>query len=266
MLTTVAHSQSQLQSQAKPQRIVSMNLCADQLLMLLVDRSRIQSLSNLANDPNLSAIADQVGDIPLNEGRVEHIITMRPDLVIAGRYTTTEANLLLQRLGYRVEMLNMAMSIEDIEHNIDWMAQLTATEEKGKQLIHDMRQRLARASQLAARKPRRLAVVYSPNGFTSGKNTLSNQAMNLAGLDNLAVRKGIEIYGTLSLETLLKAEPELVIINDGTINQYSLAQRQLKHPALTHWLKQRKVIRIPPQFWICGGPIMADAVDYLLMQ
>ena len=46
-------------------RIVSINLCTDQLLLLLAPRSRIASVSHLAANPLYSAYADRAGGLPV---------------------------------------------------------------------------------------------------------------------------------------------------------------------------------------------------------
>jgi iron complex transport system substrate-binding protein len=44
---------------AAPQKIVSLNLCTDQLLMLLADPNQIASLSKIVDDPNVSILAEK---------------------------------------------------------------------------------------------------------------------------------------------------------------------------------------------------------------
>ena len=44
-------------AQAKPQRIVSLNLCTDQLLLQLVEPERIAALTYLSDDPRQSVEA-----------------------------------------------------------------------------------------------------------------------------------------------------------------------------------------------------------------
>ena len=49
----------------KPSRIVSLDLCTDQLLVELVDRGRIAAVTHLAADPSLPALVlGQVGGLP----------------------------------------------------------------------------------------------------------------------------------------------------------------------------------------------------------
>ena len=59
---------------AKPQRIVSIGLCTDQLSLLLAERAQIASLSVWSRDRNMSYMIDAVGDIPLNNATVEEVI------------------------------------------------------------------------------------------------------------------------------------------------------------------------------------------------
>ncbi|MFM2128529.1 MAG: hypothetical protein RL477_75, partial [Pseudomonadota bacterium] len=83
----------------KPQRIVSINLCTDQLAMLLVPAERIVSLSFLAADPASSAMAELGARFHLNHGLAEEILPLDPDIVLAGPHGAGAAIALLRRLG-----------------------------------------------------------------------------------------------------------------------------------------------------------------------
>ena len=92
----------------KPQRIVSLNLCTDQLLLMMVERERIASISKLGADPRHSFMIDYVGDLPVNHALAEEIIHYQPDLVLAGDYTAPHLLNMLRRQGYRVETFPVA--------------------------------------------------------------------------------------------------------------------------------------------------------------
>ena len=49
-----------------PRRVVSMNLCTDQLAMLIADPAQITSLSYLSTDPRSSAMHRRARDFPQN--------------------------------------------------------------------------------------------------------------------------------------------------------------------------------------------------------
>lgn len=71
-------------ARAAPQRVASIYLCADVLLVRLAERERIVSLTRFAADPALSPVADVARGIAVNRGRAEDILPLQPDLVIAG--------------------------------------------------------------------------------------------------------------------------------------------------------------------------------------
>src|SRR5690606_31042246 len=71
-----------LPAESAPQRVVSMNLCTDQIAMLLAAEGQLISVSDLAADPRMSSMADKAAAYHENHGRAEEIYLMRPDLVI----------------------------------------------------------------------------------------------------------------------------------------------------------------------------------------
>src|SRR5690606_36868552 len=72
---------------AKP-RVASINLCADQLVLLLADAEQITTVSWLAADPEESLLAPEARRHALNYGTAEELLRYAPDVVIAGTYTS----------------------------------------------------------------------------------------------------------------------------------------------------------------------------------
>ena len=160
-----------------PQRIVSMGLCTDQLVLLLARRDRIASLSYLAADPAMSVIADQVGDIPLNYGLAEEILPLRPDLVFTGAYAGGPTAALLERLGYHVIRLDFARNLNDVRVLIRRVAGLVGERKKGEAEIAAFDARLALIPPPDPATPRLVAAVYQPNGYTTGSDTLAASSL-----------------------------------------------------------------------------------------
>ena len=88
-----------------PKRDVSMNLCTDQLVLLIAKRSRIASVSYLARGPLFSHLANRAQDIPINHGLAEEILPLEPDLVLVGSHTIRPTTVLLRKLGIKVLVL-----------------------------------------------------------------------------------------------------------------------------------------------------------------
>src|SRR5690349_18355271 len=69
---------------APPQRVVSFNICADQLVVALADPAQIAGLSPYAVDPTLSAVAEEARAFRRIEWQAESIVPLNPDLVLIG--------------------------------------------------------------------------------------------------------------------------------------------------------------------------------------
>ena len=51
-----------------PKRIVSLNLCSDQLVLALADRGQIAGLTSNVRDPDMSAAAEAARGLPMLRG------------------------------------------------------------------------------------------------------------------------------------------------------------------------------------------------------
>ncbi len=246
----------------QPQRVVSVNLCTDQLLLMLADRKQIASVSHLAVEPTSSFMADEASTFPINHAGAEEILALKPDLVVAGAYTDRALVALLKQLNYPIEVFPLTENIDDIRRNISRMAQLLHRQEAGKRVLRDMDQRLASVKRQRPPKPPRGAF-YQPNGYTGGTNTLQHSAMQMAGWHNIAAEEGVVGYGVIDMERLMLAQPVQLFTSSYAPGTDSRGQRIIHHPALQRLTRGRPLIEIDYKYWICGGPMIADAVELL---
>ena len=219
---------------AAPQRIVSMNLCTDQLTLMLVEPARIASISFLGADPAESPVADMARGIPINHGLAEEVIAVKPDLVLTGRFSTGFAKAMLRRLGYPVIEVDSPRTINAIHTVVRQVAVALAAADRGDQLLADMDRRLAMVAANASRRPRSTALIYDANGFTVGRPGVSDEIMTLAGLDNLAPGLGISEYGQVPLETMIAARPAHIVHLVYRPGVPSMADAVMHHPVLKH--------------------------------
>lgn len=246
----------------KPQRIVSLNLCADELLLRLVEPQRIASVTWLAHDPRASTVAAQAAAIPANRGLADEIIPLRPDLVVAGKYTTRTAAGLLQRLNAPLVELDVPQTPDEVAAQIRTLAQAVGEPERGEAVIAAMTARLdALGSVPADRRP--TAVVLRPNGLTAGTGSLADALMARAGLDNLAARLPLAGHGALPLEVILLGGADLLIVDSAPDAPPSLAQAVLHHPAVAALAERVRTVSLPARLWTCAGPQNAEAAALL---
>lgn len=251
------------QVMARPLRIASLNLCSDQLLMMLVEPERIVSLSHFIVDPQYSFMTQYVGATPINHGDAEEIIPLQPDLVLAGRYSAREGTQLLQRLGYNVVVLDLPQTLAMAGDVIRSVAKAVDENARGEQIIAAME---VRKQQLRARarhdQPK--ALIYAPNGFTSGAQTMNNEVLEFAGYRNIGAELGINGFAQVPLERVLLAQPQYVIFDDILDNHDAQAYRSINHPVWRKIIAGSGIISVPANRWNCAGPQVLDAVEILI--
>ncbi len=70
LMAAIASHASAAEADA-PRRVVSFNLCADQLLLALADPGQIVALSRFSRDPGMSAAARKARSFPVASGGIE---------------------------------------------------------------------------------------------------------------------------------------------------------------------------------------------------
>ena len=248
---------------AKPQRIVSIGMCADQLLLMLAERSQIASLSSFATNSNMSYMADAVGDIPLNNTSIEDVIPYQPDLVVGSNFAAWDTARFLRQLGYEVKLLAPPTTVEEIYIMLREFGDWTGNQDRAQKLIQEMKQAIEEIQLANADKSEKSVIIYSPNGYTIGANTLENEILNLAGFRNLAAEMGIEGFQRISLERLIAAKPDILHIDDPVSRRDSLASAYIGHPALDQAVAQKDQVYIPERLRICAGPMVTEAIEYM---
>lgn len=242
---------------AAPSRVVSMNLCTDQLAMMLAADGQLISVSNLAQDPRMSAMAEEAARYPVNHGRAEEIYLMRPDLVIAGQFGSAATVQLLQRLGVRVEVFPVAETVEAIRDDILAMGNLLGREEAAEDLLGRFDAGLERVTR---RADRGTAALYYANGFTSGRETLAGEIVTAAGFRNMADDYQITTTSVLPLELLVMSAPDQLITGAAWPGQ-SRSEAILDHPALARSNPESR--SVTDRDWVCGTPAILDAIKAL---
>jgi iron complex transport system substrate-binding protein len=241
-----------------PSRVVSINLCTDQLAMLIAAPGQLLSVSYLARDLRLSTMTAEAAAYPVNHGRAEEVVLHAPDLVLADVWSSPTTLSMLERLGLRVERFEPGATIGDVAANIRRMGALLGRKEVAEALARDVEARLAALPPAGEEGP--LAALYGPNSYLAGVNSLSGQIVATAGYRNVAAGFGIEGGGTLPLEALVMAGPDVLITGAGEPGR-SRAEEVLSHPALA-LMPASEVLADAD--WTCATPAAVAAVERLV--
>ncbi|MEB8389350.1 ABC transporter substrate-binding protein [Rhodobacteraceae bacterium KMM 6894] len=249
-----------------PQRVVSINLCTDQLAMMLAAPGQLQSVTHVSLDSRMSPMAEQAANYSINHGLAEEIYMLRPDLVLAGIYTPRETTAMLERLGIPVAVFAPVTSLDDLRANLTQMGAVLHRDAVAQAELDAFDAGLAalRAEALQGPKgPGPRAALYYANGYTAGTSSLAHELLEVAGLRNAVVEAGYTDGGKLALETLAMIQPQMVI----TAQRYpggSHAEAVMDHPVVAGLRGEVASAVIADQDWVCGTPFVLNAIKGLV--
>lgn len=242
-------------------RIVSINLCTDQLLLELVPRERIAGLSHLAADRTLSATAARADGLATTHGQAEEVLELEPDLVLTVEYSTPAAVDMLRRLGKRVVVLPLASDLDGIRAAVRKLADALGERARGEAVIARFDERLAAAAPRSDVHPTALA--YQINSLAAGPASLLDAAMTAAGFANQARSEPLGPAGRLPLELLVTRPPDLLVMANSPEEFRTVSADNLRHPAIRRVMATRPSVEVPMSLWLCGTPALAEAVERL---
>lgn len=245
----------------KPRRIVSIHACADQVLLALADREQIVALSPYATDERLSFLADRARTYRIASGSAEETLQMQPDLVLAGRFTKASTRAILKREGLRVETLAPVRTIADSIAQIRRVAGLIGQSERGETLIGRIEKTTdALRGRFAARHA--TALLLQRRGYVTGRNSLVGDILRLVGIENVA-DFGPRPGGQISLEAVLTARPDILIVAKADPDASDQGIALLSHPALMRLYPPSRRLILPERLTVCGGPAQPLALNHI---
>lgn len=246
---------------AAPERVMSLNLCTDQLAMTLAEPEQLISVSFLAREPDLSMLHEKAQDFPVNRGLAEEVFLEKPDLVVTGTYSLHNTTALLKRLGFRIEEFSFVQTLDTIPGEIRRMGALLGQEARAEKLAEDFSQELdAIAKSQCDMRPTMIA--YDQNGVALGSGTLADSVMQAAGFANLAADLGLVGVAPFPLEQVIAARPD-VIVTSASEGAPTLGEHVPRHPAIAALPDTRIGAFVPAGAWSCGSPAVIEAVRAL---
>lgn len=248
-----------------PQRIVSVNLGSDEILLSLVPE-RVVAVSYLAVDPGISNVVDAARKVPHKlKTDAEKILAFNPDLVVLGGHTSADVVDQLKKAGLSVVRLQRYGSIQEIEETILELGEAVGEAERAQRLVAQMQARIKAIAERTAKTQRARLISYNPSGFTAGRETIFDDLVRYAGGLNLSREASIKGFKKLSLERLLVMDPEVIITSAWTPRSPRFFQEFSSHPALKEVsaFKSERVFQLPGRYMVTTSHYIADGVEAL---
>ncbi len=236
-------------AEAAPRRVASLNLCTDELLLMLARPGQIVSVTHLAQNPAETPLWKQARHYRRNDGSLVSVAGLRPDLVLTMGGGARDRVRIAARLGIPILDLPFPQSLADIEASIAKVASALGRPEAAAPILGRMRA-------LASSIPRREVdtVWLGGGGRSVSADGLAAGWMRYAGLRQRRLQGD-----RISLEQLLVRPPALLLRSQYRSGQYSSEQKWLSHPLAAQTRRSRS-IDTDGRLWTCMGPPMIGEI------
>jgi iron complex transport system substrate-binding protein len=236
---------------AAPRRVASLNLCTDELLLILGAPDQIASVTHLAQSPGETPLWRQARRHARNDGSLVSVAALRPDLVLTMGGGARDRQRIATRLGIRVLDLPFPRTVADIEQSITAVGDALGAPERARRL-------LGAIGRIRQKTPKRSidTVWLGGGGRSVAPDSLAGQWMAFAGF-----RQRPLPGDRMTLEQLLVRPPAVLLRSDYRAGQYSGEQRWLSHPLAAR--KTARTIVTDGRRWTCMGALMIAEIARL---
>jgi len=246
-------------------RVASMNACTDQLLIPLADPAQIVGLSRYSRDAGQSFAAADARRFPVLSGSAEDILVLKPDVVVASLFDKRSTRELLQAHGVQMAEFSVPRNLDEVKAQIRKMGEVVQHPDRAEAEITRLDAAMAEARQAVT--DRHYSVLpLSRRGWVSGSNSLISSLLSATGLYNVAGELGVATGGFVPLEKIVKARPDFLLVSQAGDRAADDGAAFLLHPALERFYPPQKRIVIPDRLTVCGGVMLADALDVLVKE
>jgi iron complex transport system substrate-binding protein len=245
-----------------PDRVASLNLTADEVLVEILPPERLVAVTTFADQRGTSNI---VGRVPASAVRfpkadLERLVALRPDLVIVSEYTDPDFLHLLERSGLRWHRMEGLHSLDGYRQAILDLGAAVGARSRAEALVARYDQVLA---ELAKRlrgvpKPR---VMYWASGMTAGGDTAIGALIESAGAVNVGREAGVTSIAPIGAERAFVADPDVVLLGEWPGVREGLEQ----HPLLSQLraVREHRIIQMPTELLVTLSQHAAEASWYL---
>jgi iron complex transport system substrate-binding protein len=200
--------------EAPAERIVSMAPANTEILFALGAGQTVVGRDEFSDYPEAALDIPSVGG-GFGEYNTEAIVSLQPDLVLAGGINTPDQVQALQDLGLSAYMLSNPVDFDGLYANLEAVGTLTGRQAEAEQLVHQLRDRVGTITEQLA-GTREVRVFFEVDGtdptapWSTGTGTFQDYLIRLAGGENVVSFEG---WGQVNLEDLIASDPQVILFS-----------------------------------------------------
>ncbi|NCD08659.1 MAG: ABC transporter substrate-binding protein [Negativicutes bacterium] len=217
----------------KPKRIVSLSISVDEILLDMVNPDRIVALTNLADDPGISSVAEKAKAVKqrVRVKNMEQLLMLEPDLVIVPDWIGIELAQNLRGIGIPVYVYKTPVTIAEIQKSIHEIAKVVHEEKNGEIIVATMQKRLAALEYKLRDIPdnkRQTVVALSLMGAFGGKGTTFDDICKHAHVINGVSETGIDKNESITKEQIVAIDPDIFLMPTWDFDNKGDAERLIQ--------------------------------------
>jgi iron complex transport system substrate-binding protein len=265
---TFAQEEKTITIKKKPLRIIPHAVGVAEILWAICPRERLVAFNEFSADPEFSFIADEVRakGLIFQSKQTELIIGYQPDMVFTVFYSGGEFKEKLKQAKIPYCDLGYFGTIESIKDQILLIGKIIGEEGNAQALVKMITARILELKGKLPKKAKPIRVLYyDEGGYIPGMSSNFNSLCEIIGAINVGAEQGIKSWSQIDNETLLKWDPDMIAVPEGS----NLKQKLTSSKVLSHAqaIKNGKVFYIPgvclrvdSQFMVLSANLLAGII------
>lgn len=242
-----------------PTRIVPHAVGVAEILWAICPRERLIAFNDLSADPELCVLAEEIQkrDRIFRTKQTELIIAYEPDLVFTVFYSGADFKEKLKQAKIRYFDLGHFGTLESICSQILLLGRIIGEEGNAVALVELME---TKTRELRSKIPEDRSGVrvlyYDEGGYVPGRASNFNSICEIIRAVNVGAEQGIKSWSQIDYETLLKWDPDSILVPEGSgLKEQVESNQMLAHAGA---VKEGKVFAVP-------GIHLRVASQYMIM-
>lgn len=247
----------------KPMRIIPHAVGVAEILWAICPRERLVAFNEFAADPESSFIADKVrarGPV-FTSKQTELVIGSRPDLVFTVFYSGADFKEKLKQAKIPSFDLGYFGTIESVKEQILLMGEIIGEESNAQALVRRIDTKLRELKGKLPRRSRPVRVLYyDEGGYVPGASSNFTSICTMIGAVNVGAEQGIKSWSQIDYETVLKWNPEVIIVPERSkLKELLMSNRVLSHARA---VKSGSVYAVPGVYLRVASQYLLLSADY----
>jgi iron complex transport system substrate-binding protein len=190
---------------------------------------------------------------------------LKPDIVVASLFDKRSTHELLKAKGLHLVEFTVPRTLDEVKDQVREMGEIVQHVDRARAEIIGLDAAIARARQAVTDRHYRV-LPLSRRGYVPGSDSLVSSLLTETGLLNPAAELGVASGGFASLEAIVSLKADFILVSEAGDRAEDDGRAFLLHPALEHFYPPAKRIVLPERLTVCGGVMLAEALDVLVSE